>query len=33
MPMSTARTACSDYQRKFYEKGEPVYALWVEKPA
>jgi len=23
----------TNYQRKFYEKGEPVYALWVEKPA
>ncbi len=23
----------TNYQRKFYEKGLPVYALWVEKPA
>ena len=32
MPTNTASTGSSNYQRKFYEKGLPVYALWVEKP-
>ena len=32
-PWPEADDRVTNYQRKFYEKGLPVYALWVEKPA
>jgi len=33
IPMNTTTTGCSDYPRKFNEKGLPVYGLWVRRLA